>query len=433
MIRMNSAGKGLALWALLAASGCATVGPRRVGPEDIPALQERASREPDNGRTQFLLAAALASADRCGDAVVAARRGRELLPEDPTGPILIGECLEKSGDYDAALNLYAQFLFEHGDQPGAQAVEGRRTVALRLKAREAARVAIRNEESMAPAEPETVGVLPFIVDGDPAYEALSVGLAHMMTTDLALLRRFPLVERAQLDAILQELELDPERIDPATAARTGRLTRASRMVLGTVSVPSDAEARLGGNIVLETGEIEEPIATEGAVGDILSLEKEMALQVAEGLGYQLSEAERQRILENRPASLAAFLAFSKGLLAESLGDYQGAAGFYAEAVRADPQYREAESKLRATNGVEMGQTRIAELTYVPAPEPNLMGGFDPLASTMASSIMDIASHQPERATIGAGTGTSIVDVIPEDAQILPLLQAVITIIITIPR
>ncbi len=426
-------GKGLLLWSLLAAAGCATVGPRSVGPDDIPALQQRAAREPDNGRTQFLLAAAFASADRCDDAVVSARRGRALLPEDPTGPLLIGECLEKSGDYDAALNLYAQFLFEHGDTPGAQALEGRRVVALQLKAREAARVAIRNEETLAPAEPETVGVLPFIVDGGPAYQALSLGLAHMLTTDLALIRRFPLVERTQLDALLQEMALDPSRIDPTTAARTGRLMRASRMVLGTVSIPSGAQARLGGNIVLETGEIAEPLATEGELGDILSLEKELALQVAEGLGYQLSEAERQRILENQPGSLAAFLAFSQGLLAESLGDFQGAAGFYGEAVTADPQYGEAQTKLRATTGVGMGRAQIAELTFVPAPEPSMMAGFDPLAATLASSIMDVASHQPERATIDAGSSSSSIEVLPEDAQILPLLEAVITIIITIPR
>ena len=41
------------------------------------------------------------------------------------------------------------------------------------------------------------------------------------------------------------------------------------------------------------------------------MEKELALQVAAGLGYQLTEAERQRILENQPGSLAAFLAFSQ--------------------------------------------------------------------------------------------------------------------------
>lgn len=433
MIREVRSVKGLVIWALLATSGCATLGPRPVGTEDIPSLQERAAREPDNGEVHLLLGAALAADDRCDEAVISARRGRALRPEDPTGPLIIGPCLEEAGEYDQALNLYAQFLLEHGDAPGAQAVEGRRTIALQLKARAMAREAVQNEGNLAPAEPETVGVLPFVVDADSVYHTLSVGLAHMLTTDLALLRRFPLVERAQLDALLRELELAPELIDPATAARTGRLMRASRMILGTVSVPSGADARLGGNVVLETGEITEAPATEGTLEDILSLEKEFALRIAESLGYQLSEAERQRILENQPASLAAFLAFSRGLSAEGLGDYEAAAAFYGEALRADPQYGDAQVRLRGAAGVGMGQAQIAGLTFPTDLSPRAIVGFDPMVNTLASSIMDIASHQSERATLAAGSIGTIVDVLMEGNEILPLLEAIITIIIPISR
>ncbi|MFH1765565.1 MAG: CsgG/HfaB family protein [Gemmatimonadota bacterium] len=433
MIREVRSVKGLVIWALLATSGCATLGPRPVGTEDIPSLQERAAREPANGEVHLLLGAALAADDRCDEAVTSARRGRALRPEDPIGPLIIGECLEEAGEYDQALNLYAQFLFEQGDAPGAQAVEGRRTIALQLKARAMARDAVQNEETLAPAEPETVGVLPFVVDGDSVYHTLSVGLAHMLTTDLALLRRFPLVERVQLDALLRELELAPELIDPATAARTGRLMRASRMILGTVSVPSGADTRLGGNIVLETGELTEALATEGALGDILSLEKEFALRIAESLGYQLSEAERQRILENQPASLAAFLAFSRGLFAEGLGDYEAAAAFYGEALRADPQYGDAQVRLRGAAGVGMGQAQIAGLTFPTELGPGAIVGVDPMVNTLASSIMDIASHQSERATLDAGSIGTIVDVLMEGSEIFPLLEAIITIIIPISR
>lgn len=439
MIREVFLRRVLIVGVLLAASGCATLGPKTVGPEDITDLQGRAAREPEDGEVQFLLGAALAAADRCDEAIVSARRGRALLPADATGPLIIGQCLENAGEYEEALNLYAQFLFDHGDSPGAQAVEGRRVIALQGQARSMARAAVQNEENLAPAEPETVGVLPFIVDGTPEYQALSVGLAHMLTTDLALLRRFPLVERVQLDAVLEELELPPELVDPATAARAGRLMQASRMILGTVSVPPDASARLGGSIVLETGELVEPFSSEGELESILSMEKDFALQIAESLGYQLSEAERQRILENQPGSLAAFLAFSRGLLAEGMGDYEAAAVFYREAVSADSDYGEAQVKLRGATGVEMGLAQIAGLTFLPEGTLGAAAGFepaamfDPLANTLASSIMDMASHQPERATIDAGSISTIVDVLLEDSLVLPLLEAVITIIITIPR
>ena len=302
MSRLGGSLKGLLIWAVLGTSGCATLGLGAPEPADIPELQRLAASEPENGKLHLRLAAAQAAADRCDLAVISARRGRTLLPADPTGPLILGQCLEEAGEYGNALNLYAQFLFDHSDVPGAESIEGRRIVALQAQAREMAQTAVENELILAPAEPETVGILPFVVDGDEAYQPLSVGLAHMLTTDLALLRRFPLVERVQLDALLQELALAPELIDPATAARTGRLMRASRMILGTVSVPTGEAARLGGSIVLETGEVAEPLAMEGALEDILSLEKELAINIAESLGYQLVKRSASGFLRTVPVA-----------------------------------------------------------------------------------------------------------------------------------
>ena len=413
--------------------GCATAGPHRVGPEDIPDLQARVEAQPQDGDAFFRLAAALAEADRCPEAVEVARQGRDLLPADPKGPLLIGQCLEDQGEFSEALSLYARYLEEHGDAPGAQAVEGRRMTALRLQARQAAREAVANEESLEPADPETVGVLPFLVDGDPAYQALSVGLAHMLTTDLALLRRFPMVERVKLQALLDEMELPQEMIDPATAARAGRLVQASRVILGTVSIPSDQEARLGGNIVLQSGEMVEPLSTQGQMEDIISMEKDLALEIASQLGYQLSEAERQRILENRPESLAAFLAFSRGLLEEDRGDYEAAAIFYTVAAQQDPSYGDVQERLEGAQGIPMGPEELAGLMVMP--EVSLPGpmGLDPMVNTLVSSVLDVASHQPEVATIEAGAVSTIIDVVPSGPGLSPILEAVITIMITIPR
>jgi hypothetical protein len=205
------------------------------------------------------------------------------------------------------------------------------------------------------------------------------------------------------------------------------------MILGTVSVPSDDQARLGSNIVLETGEMVEPLTAEGALNDLLSLEKELALEIAQELGYELTQAERQRILDNRPGSLAAFLAFSRGLLAEDMGDYQAATAHYADAVQQDPAYGEAQERLQGVAGVPAIPQILSGLVITPQtpiPSVTTMGA---LANTMASSIMDLASHQPERATIQAGTGNTIVDVLPDGNDIVLVLEAVITIIITIPR
>jgi tetratricopeptide (TPR) repeat protein len=439
----------LALGALMASWGCATAGPPVLGPRDVPNLERRALAEPNNGRVHLELAAALAASGRCYDALAAADRGRRLEPADPLGPLVTGRCLEDAGLPGHALEIYTSFLSSYGDVPGAAAVEGRRAIALQAHAKELVRAAIQEEDVLEPGDPETVGVLPFVVAGDSVYQPLSVGLAHMLTTDLALLGRFPLVERVRLGAVLEELALSPEMVDPTTAVRSGRLVGAARLVLGTVSIPPSLVARLGGNVVREDGELVEPAFTEGELRELLELQKEYSARVAEALGYRVTEEERRRMEENRPANLRALLAFSRGLMAEDAGDFAGAAAHFREALVADPQYGEAQERFRRAVGADVvsraGPGEMVQVVsrvdqalgltpeapapsqVLPAPTPGL------LQSTLGGAVFDVASHQSERSLIDAGSATPAASVTPSENQVVPPLEAILTIIITIPR
>jgi hypothetical protein len=378
--------------------------------------------------------------------MAAAERGQVLLPSDPVGPLVIGQCLEDALRFDEALTLYSEFVDANQGSPGVAAVEGQRVIALRGKVRQVARTAIENEESLGPPDPERVGVLPFLVDGDTTYHPLRIGLANLLTTDLALIRRFPMVERAQIGALLTELQLPSELVDPATAAQTGRLLGAGRMVLGTVSIPSEQAMRISSNIVLEGGEIVEPFLSTGALGELLDFEKELAIRTAEGLGYQLTEAEIQRIRQNVPGNLTAFLSFSRGLMAEDIGDFDAAAAYYAEAVQADPGYQEAQQRLRGAVGADVltgsgagdvtsvGSQVDQDLGEVTGPSQE-EGGFasgDIMASALESSIIDVASHQAERATVHVGS-TRTTEVVIDQPPTPPVIRAFILITIVIPR
>jgi tetratricopeptide (TPR) repeat protein len=440
----------LALGALVASWGCATAGPPVLGPRDVPDLERRALAEPNNGRVQLELAAALAASGRCYDALAAAERGRRLEPADPLGPLVTGQCLEDADLPGHALEIYGSFLSQYGNVPGAAAVEGRRAIALQAHAKELVRAAIQEEEALEPADPETVGVLPFLVAGDSVYQPLSVGLAHMLTTDLASLGRFPLVERVRLGAVLEELALSPETVDPSAALRSGRLVGAARMVLGTVSIPTSLDARLGGNVVLETGEVVEPTLTEGELTALLDLQKEYSARVAEALGYGLTEEDRRRMEENRPANLRALLAFSRGLMAEDAGDFAGAAAHFQDALSADPQYGDAQQRFRSAVGADVvsrsGRGEVVQVASrvdqalglpsqptptTPPPSPPPTSGL--LQSTLGGAVFDVASHQAERSLVDAGSATPAGSVTPSENQVVPPLEAILTIIITIPR
>jgi tetratricopeptide (TPR) repeat protein len=390
--------------------------------------------------------AALFAAGRCDDAKTAAGRGIELVPTDPVGPLVLGQCLEGEGRFDEAIATYARFAEEHGDEPGATAVDGRREIALRRQATALAQRAIRFEDSLAavPPDPQAVGVLPLVIDGEASYQPLSRGLAHMITTDLALLGRFRVVERIQLGALMQELELaQGSRVDSATVARVGRLARAARLVQGLVAVPSEDDTRLESSLVLASGEVVNPLRLRGSFQDLMRMEKDLVVRVVTALGYQLTQAERQLILESGTRDLIAFLAFSRGLLAEDAGDYEQAAAHYAEALRRDPAFGQARDRLRITVAVDVVvSSNPGEITTLAARVDQALGsaGVDMEAVTttaaLGSSIMDIASMQGERASVSAGQGdaTREINQLTGAPTVPPslLVEAVIRIILRIP-
>ncbi len=430
----------------LVLSGCATVGPSSVSPGEIPSLEDRLETEPYNGELMLRYGAALFAAGRCDDAKTAAGRGIELVPTDPVGPLVLGQCLEGEGRFDEAIATYARFAEEHGDEPGATAVDGRREIALRRQATALAQRAIRFEDSLAavPPDPQAVGVLPLVIDGEASYQPLSRGLAHMITTDLALLGRFRVVERIQLGALMQELELaQGSRVDSATVARVGRLARAARLVQGLVAVPSEDDTRLESSLVLASGEVVNPLRLRGSFQDLMRMEKDLVVRVVTALGYQLTQAERQLILESGTRDLIAFLAFSRGLLAEDAGDYEQAAAHYAEALRRDPAFGQARDRLRITVAVDVVvSSNPGEITTLAARVDQALGsaGVDMEAVTttaaLGSSIMDIASMQGERASVSAGQGdaTREINQLTGAPTVPPslLVEAVIRIILRIP-
>ncbi len=387
--------------------GCGLGHVSEVSPSEIPALERRLTESPRDGSLLLRYAAALFAAERCDSAVAVARSGTALRPEDALGPLVIGQCLEQRGDYDRAIGVYRRYLDDHADERGARAVSAREMLALRGRATARARAALERESEQAQVvtDPQVVAVLPLQVVGDSQYQPLSRGLAQIFTSDLGLLERFRMVERLHLNALLEEMRLgQTDAVDQTTAARVGRLLRAGRMVQGTAAIPDEGNTRLEASVVMSNGEVTSPTSRTGRLRELLDLEKEVVVDIASQLGYVLSEAERQLILENGTRNLTAFLAYSRGLLAEDVGDYSAAAMHFAEAVRADPDFQAAREGFRANDIAPVVQEATAAEVTVTAAEPtvepeNVLGGTVPLdaaASALGSTVLDIGATQSEQ-------------------------------------
>jgi tetratricopeptide (TPR) repeat protein len=406
--------------------------PGRVAPADVPALQAQVLQQPNNPQVRFRLAAALLAAGRTDTALVVARAGRLLAPGDALGPLLVGACQEKEGRPDLAFATYTDFAAQHPRARRVAAVRAKAQLALRAQAEQTARLALARESTLTalPPEPSTLAVLPLTIVGDSSFQPLSRGLADLLTSDLALVRTVRLLERVQIGVLLDELKLgQSQRADAATAGRVGRLLRAERMVQGVAAITPNGPVRLSAAVVRGDGTARSGAQANGTFRQLLDLEKQLVFSLAAQLGIQLTEAERQRILQQGTKNLAAFLAYSEGLDAFDRGDYRAATQAFGAAVRADPTFQAAQQQQQAAEAAPTMQqvTGGDVITAVEATAPAA-------DAALSSAGVDVSPSVADALTQNTGGQATQTDLTAASQGISSLVQAsgILRIIFKLP-
>ncbi len=421
--------------------GACTHGPApgAVTPAEIPALLAQAQQRPQDAPLRFRLAAALAAAGRCDTAAVVVRAAQLLAADNVVGPLVVGSCQESAGRYDLAVVTYNDFVAQHATAAGLAAVRARAQLALRAGAEQTARQALAHEAELAqqPPAPSTLAVLPLVIAGDSSVQPLARGLAELITTDLAVIRTLRLLERLQIGTVLDELKLaESARVDPATAARVGRLLRAERMVQGVAAIPPQGTMRLSASVVTGTGVVRSAGAVTGPFKSLLGLEKELVFDLSGQLGIQLTPSERERILKQGPRNLAAFLAYSEGLDAMDRGDYAAAAQRFGAAAHADPSFSAAKDGQEAAQATPAAQQTAANVggvvTVVEAAEPATGGALGSATTDVAPSISDVLAQTTGSATT-TGTTTTQQQVTSASQGVSTIVSASGTLIIIFRR
>lgn len=219
--------------------------------------------------------------------------------------------------------------------------------------------------TVSPAQADdTVAVLYFQNQGNPELEPLKVGLAQMLITDLTGAPGVQVVERAQLQAILDELELGHSgAVDPDSAAQVGKLLGAEWMLMGSyfeMAGTLRVDARL---VNVETGAIQHAAGQNGAAMEFMSIEKALAAefraelvkhgratrdQTSEGTAVEaVVTTTPPALAEPDPEALQAAVAFSEGLIFLDGKDAPRAREAFQKAVEADPNLKPAQDALAA--------------------------------------------------------------------------------------
>jgi TolB-like protein len=173
------------------------------------------------------------------------------------------------------------------------------------------------------------------------YDALGRGLAAMTLTELTANPAVRVVERTQLQQILQEQNLGHEgRVDPQTLSRIGKLIGARYMVTGSL-IDLRGNLRIDTRVFnSETGEVLKTESVRGRMDDVFDMIPRLAQQLMHDAS--LPPLERQAMEEFRQANPApptsAVMAYSRAVLYADRGDKEHAIEQYRRALQIFPQY-----------------------------------------------------------------------------------------------
>jgi len=287
----------------------------------------------------------------------------------------------------------------------------RLAVIARKDTEAAAKRAIAQEQQLSsvPGSPRTVGVMPFVFSGsDTSLRPLERGFAELVATDLSRSAQITVVERDRLQALLAEMRIT--QTPDAGSARLGRILQAGRLVGGNIVQLGSDQLRANAFLLdVQTAQTQGSGATDQQpIDQLFALEKNVVLRLFTDMNVTLTTAERNAIEQRPTRSLAAFLAYSRGLEAQDAARFDEAARFYDNAIRLDPGFRPAQQKGQEMKNIVAGNNVTASSI-----ESGLRGtteGQSIMGSTSGANTAlgtaDGLNPSITAAATGAGVGTT---------------------------
>jgi TolB-like protein len=225
---------------------------------------------------------------------------------------------------------------------------------------ERAKMAIKMEQSVGVGAPieNSIAVLYFLnILENSEWNAISKGLAEMMITDFSQIKSLKVIERIQLQKLMDEMALGLSGLaEAATAPRMGKLMRARNLVNGSFMVKAGKNLTINSDLVDVNGTQQyDGNEFSGKLEEILNLEKKVVFSSLINLGIQVSNTERDNINKNTTKSLQAFLAYCKGLDQYDQKDIAGALISFNQSIKLDPNFQVAQKQANLTQAITIVQ------------------------------------------------------------------------------
>lgn len=430
-------------------AGCASFG--QVTGDGLTRLEQARVARPADAGVARSLGIAYYKAERYADARPHLETAVRLNPRDGTAALYLGLTAEQQKDLPAAKAAYESYVRYGRTSRVRRQLEARLAAITREELAVAAKAAVAQEQQLSTqvASPLTVAVMPLrFVGADSSLKPLERGLAELLTTDLSRSSQLTVVERARLQALLDELALQQSgQTDATTNVRAGKIIQAGRIVSGQI-VQNEQRLRVDAAIVnTTTSGVAGGAASENTLDQLFDIEKAIVLQLFDSLGVRLTTAERNAIEQRPTRSMQAFLAFSEGLQLEDQGRFSEAASRYQDAARMDPGFTQASQRSASAQAVATGaqlsaasiEGGLAGTIEGDVAERAAQGGTSSSSGGSESSAANLADGLNESiaktATSGAGGtgGAPAKDAVSEAVGVDSRKTATIRIPIKIPQ
>lgn len=196
-----------------------------------------------------------------------------------------------------------------------------------------------------------IAVLPFDNGGSYGqdkenFDALQKGIAGMLISELAANPGARVVEREQVQRILDEQNLGASgRVDPQTAARVGKLVGARYMVMGTF-IDFYGDFRVDTRLVdTETGEVIKTQSERAQRDHLFDIIKASAAKLMRDANLPALPRQASEQRQSRQVPTEALTYYSRALLYQDRGQKDRAVEMYNRALQVFPEYAEAKEGL----------------------------------------------------------------------------------------
>jgi TolB-like protein len=366
---------------LVLGAGCASVQP--TPQVAIARLESQRAASPKSVEVLRALGVQYYKQQRYPEARAVLAEARAIEPNDGVVALYTGMSAEAMNDLPAAKEAYSSYVKVGRTQRVRRQLEGRLAAMQRREIQEAAKAAVQQEAQLAatPGPVNTVAVMPFTFSGaDSTLKPLERGFADLLATDLSRVKALTIVERARLQAILDEITLQQSAgTDSTTMVRAGKLIQAGTLVQGSLLQTGDKLRTDAALVSVATSAIGATPATDQQdIDRLFDMEKRIALALITSLGVPITTAERDAIEQRPTKSLQAFLAYSRGIELEDQGRFDDASRAFANAGRIDPGFGAALQRSATAANMSAGTGSTASI------EANLQGSAEGAVVNAAS-------------------------------------------------